>query len=114
MDNAAPKVSDNVVKLPLLIGFHYILSKINPEAADFFINRLQSGYMLDDTSPILHLRRRFELIKNTKHFKLTTSETTKLIYWCWEKHLEGKPMKSLKTPRTYKYNPNKKQINIQK
>lgn len=75
------------------VAMHYILAKIDPDAADQFFDRLMTGEHLTKASPIFHLRARLQsdLVEGKTR---TAYEQMHFIVRAWNTYRSGGTLKS--------------------
>jgi hypothetical protein len=69
------------------IFFHYLLTKIDPDKGQDFINRLITGENLEATNPILQLRK--QMVEKSEYKKLSTQTQMVYIVKTWNRFYDG-------------------------
>ncbi len=78
----------------IVAGFHYLFSKLNPLAADYFFTALIKGVGLEEGDPIYLLREKL-LYNQVSTKKLVRASYAALVIKTWNYHSEGKKIKRL-------------------
>lgn len=77
-------------------GLHYLMSKIDKEKADEFIDKMCVGENLDIDSPITALRNKLIKAKTNDKYKLTNKSMLENIIQAWNFFREGSQCKHIK------------------
>lgn len=101
--NTINRVKGYPRKFPILpharaVALHYIFGKVDSDLADSFFDRLLIGENLVRSSPVFHLRTRFEMDMKEKK-KRTTYEQMFFIVRAWNSCRRGSSLKSDNTLR---------------
>lgn len=99
------KKAQKLLTSTVIGGFHYLLSEVNPEKADDFLQKLCTGVDLSSDSPITLLRNKLIRSKSNSNsdatYRLTNEMLIKNILVCWDKYLANSKVKVLKVPDDY-------------
>jgi hypothetical protein len=84
-------------------GFHYVLTTINPEKGQEFMDKLMTGTNITEGCPIKLLREKLFTAKTSKSKKhqLTPTEKIKYVMFTWTKFIAGDETKRLLLPKVY-------------
>lgn len=84
-------------------GFHYVLTTIDPEKGQEFMDKLMTGTNITDGCPIKLLREKLFTAKTSKSKKhqLRPIEKIQYIMFTWTKFIAGDDTKRLLLPKKY-------------
>lgn len=75
---------------------HYLFSKVDSQAADYFFTKLAEGTDLPPNSPILTLREHY--LRYPKGGRKRNTELFKNIISAWNAYRQGRELKQIRTP----------------
>lgn len=78
-------------------GLHYVFSKIDPKAADKFIEDLITGAIADPADPVLNFRNRMVRAKTKggKHNRVAAIDRLAMAVRAWDARRSGRPISIL-------------------
>jgi len=81
---------------PVLGGLHYLMSEIDKDKADYFIEKISTGIDLGENSPIIALRNKLIKAKTNNRYKLTNMAMLENVVQSWNYLREGSEVKNIR------------------